>query len=274
MKVVTLFENRTISKEYKSSHGLSIYIETKNHKILFDTGADDSFVYNASKLGVNLEEIDIAIISHGHNDHGGGLEGFLKINSKAKIYVGKGAFDDYLTKLLGIIKFKIGLKKELLSDRFEFVDGVTSIDEELTLFNNIEGDKLLPKGNDRLLKSYSDGTIKKDDFAHEINLLINENHNYSLFCGCSHKGIVNIVEKAKIIANTKVSTVVGGFHLMGMKVNSSKNAAYFQELAANLKNSGVDKYYTCHCTGEEAYNYLRKNVKALDEIKTGMIIEV
>ncbi|WP_026050924.1 MBL fold metallo-hydrolase [Clostridium tunisiense] len=274
MKVVTLFENRTISKEYKSSHGLSLYIETNNHKILFDTGSDDSFVHNASKLGVNLEEVDIVIISHGHNDHGGGLEGFLKINSKAKIYVGKGAFDDYLTKLLGIIKFNIGLKKELLSDRFEFVDGVISIDDELTLFNNIDGDKLLPKGNDRLLKRYSDGTIKKDDFIHEINLLISENHKYSLFCGCSHRGIVNIVEKAKTIANTKVSTVIAGFHLMGMKVNSPKYAAYFQNLADSLNNSGVEKYYTCHCTGEEAYNYLRKNVKTLNEIKTGMIIEV
>ncbi|MBP2022030.1 7,8-dihydropterin-6-yl-methyl-4-(beta-D-ribofuranosyl)aminobenzene 5'-phosphate synthase [Clostridium punense] len=274
MKVITLFENRSISKEYKSSHGLSLYIETKNHKILFDTGTDDSFVYNASKLGVNLEDVDIAIISHGHNDHGGGLEAFLRINSRAKIYVGKGAFDDYLTKLLGIIKFNIGLKKELISDRFEFVDGVVSVDDELIVFNNIEGNKLLPKGNDRLLKKYSDGTIKRDDFAHEINLLINENNKYSLFCGCSHRGIVNIIEKAKTVANTKISTVIGGFHLMGMKVNSSKNTAYFQELADSLNNSGVDKYYTCHCTGEEAYNHLRKNVETLDEVKTGMVVEI
>ena len=131
MKVITLFENRTISKEYKYKHGLSMYIETSNHKILFDTGTDESFAYNACKLGVNLEDIDIAVISHGHFDHGGGLEAFLKLNSKAKIYIGKGAFDNHLLKIFGIIKHNIGLKKELLSNnRFVFVDGLMKIDDE------------------------------------------------------------------------------------------------------------------------------------------------
>jgi G:T-mismatch repair DNA endonuclease (very short patch repair protein) len=65
MKVITLFENRTISKDYKYSHGLSLYIETSNHKVLFDTGTDGSFAHNARKLGVKLEDIDIVVISHG-----------------------------------------------------------------------------------------------------------------------------------------------------------------------------------------------------------------
>lgn len=274
MKVITLFENRTISKEYKSSHGLSFYIETNKHKILFDTGTDNSFVYNASKLGVNLEEVDIAVISHGHYDHGGGLEAFLKVNNKAKVYIGKGAFDHHLIKLLGIFKYNIGLKKELISSRFEFVDGIISIDDELLLFNNIEGNKLLPKGNDKLLKKYSDGSVKKDDFNHEINLLIKENDKYSLFCGCAHRGIINIIGKAKSIANSNINTVIGGFHLMGMKVNNPKSKVYFDELSISLNNSNVNKYYTCHCTGEEVYNHLSKNMSNLDELKTGDVIEI
>ncbi len=274
MKVITLFENRTISKEYKSSHGLSFYIETKEHKILFDTGADDSFVYNASKLGVNLEEVDIAVISHGHYDHGGGLEAFLKVNNKAKVYLGKGAFDNHLIKLLGIFKYNIGLKKELISSRFEFIDGIISIDDELILFNNIEGNKLLPKGNDKLLKKYSDGSVKRDDFDHEINLLIKEEGKYSLFCGCAHRGIINIIGKAKSIADSNMNTVIGGFHLMGMKVSNPKSKIYLDELSASLNNSKVDKYYTCHCTGEEAYNHLSKNMSNLDELKTGDVIEI
>ena len=275
MKVTTLFENRTISKEYKSKHGLSLYIETTNHKILFDTGTDDSFAYNASKLGVNLEYIDIAVISHGHYDHGGGLEAFLKLNSKAKIYIGKDAFDNHIIKLLGLIKYNIGLKKELISNnRFVFVDGIIKIDDELTLFGDVKGNRLMPKGNNKLLKEYSKGLVKKDNFEHEINLLINENNKYSLFCGCAHKGIVNIIERTKDIINSDLHTVIGGFHLLGMKVNKSKSKDFLNELSSTLSTNNVEEYYTCHCTGEETYSYLSEKMNNLRELKTGMVIEV
>ncbi|MCB2299264.1 MBL fold metallo-hydrolase [Clostridium tagluense] len=275
MKVITLFENRTISKEYKCKHGLSLYIETANHKILFDTGTDQSFAYNASKLGVNLEDIDIAVISHGHYDHGGGLETFLKLNSKAKIYMGKGAFDNHLVKLLGIIKFNIGLKKELISNnRLVFVDGMTIIDDEITLFGDVKGNKLQPKGNDRLLKECINKSIEKDDFEHEINLLITEDNKNSLFCGCAHKGIINIIKRTKDFIDRDLNTVIGGFHLMRMNIENQDSKAFLNNLSADLISSSVHKYYTCHCTGEKAYSYLSKTMNNLNELKTGMVIEV
>lgn len=273
MKVITLFENRTISKEYKSNHGLSLYIETANHKILFDTGTDDSFAYNASKLGVNIEDIDTAVISHGHFDHGGGLQAFLKLNSKAKIYIGKGAFDRHLIKLFGIIKYNIGLKKELISNnRFVFVDGTMNIDDELILFGNVKGDKLIPKGNNKLLKEYGNRLVKKDDFRHEINLLINENNKYSLFGGCAHSGIINIIDKSKEIIGRDLNTVISGFHLMGMNVKKSK--AFLDDLSSCLSSKNVETYYTCHCTGEKPYRYLSEKMDNIKELKTGMVVEV
>ncbi|MGH4137113.1 MBL fold metallo-hydrolase [Clostridium sp.] len=274
MKVITLFENRTISKDYKCKHGLSLYIETSNHKILFDTGTDQSFAYNASKLGVKLEEIDIAVISHGHYDHGGGLETFLKLNSKAEIYIGKGAFDSHLVKLFGVIKYNIGLKKELINNRFVFVDRIMKIDDELTLLGDVKGNKLQPKGNDRLLKKFTNNSIGKDDFEHEINLLINEDRKYSLFCGCAHKGIINIIERAKELIDNNLDTVVGGFHLMRTNTKSSNSKVFLDDLSVNLINNNVNKYYTCHCTGEQAYRYLSNTMSNLNELKTGMIIEV
>lgn len=275
MRVTTLLENRTISKNYKNKHGLSLYIETANHKILFDTGTDDTFIRNAEKLGINLEEIDIAVISHGHYDHGGGLESFLKLNSKARIYIGRGAFDNHVVKILGIIKYNIGLNKELRNNnRLVFVDKMLTIDEELTLFGDINGNKLVPKGNDRLLKEYSERQVKKDNFEHEMNLLIYENGKYNLFCGCAHKGILNIIEKAKEIVQSDLNAVIGGFHLMGMNVKESKSQDFLNELSNTLIDYGVHKYYTCHCTGEQAYSYLSEKISNLIDIKTGMDIEV
>ena len=96
MKITTLLENGACGAELGSAHGLSLYIETPKHKILFDMGPDEQFLSNAEKLGVDLKAVDLAILSHGHYDHGGGLEAFCKLNDTAKIYLRQGAFGDYV----------------------------------------------------------------------------------------------------------------------------------------------------------------------------------
>lgn len=86
MKITSLVEN--ISQcELKAKHGLSLYIETKEHKLLFDVGPDGTLFDNARKRGIDLAQIDTVIISHGHLDHAGALRDFLKLNTKAKVYI-------------------------------------------------------------------------------------------------------------------------------------------------------------------------------------------
>lgn len=274
MKVVTLLENTTISKEYSCNHGLSLYIETANHKILFDTGSNEFFIDNAKKLGVKLEEVDVVIISHGHYDYGGGLEAFLKINSIANIYMGKEAFDKHIVKVFKLFKYDIGLKKDLQNNkRIITVDGRLDIDNELILFNHIMGDKLFPKGNNKLLQQDANGNIMKDDFEHEINLIIHEENHCNLICGCAHKGIINIIELAKELAESDIKTVIGGFHLMGNNPKVNEDAQYLNQLAKELLHNNVNEYYTGHCTGEMGFNYLNQMMHNIKEIKTGMVLE-
>ena len=71
MKLVTLMENTTCREDLCCEHGLSLYLETGDHKILFDAGQSGAFAENAEKLGVNLQNVDFAVLSHGHYDHGG-----------------------------------------------------------------------------------------------------------------------------------------------------------------------------------------------------------
>lgn len=78
MKITTLIENAHASGNLISEHGLSLYIETKKHKILFDTGQSNAFILNAEKLNIDLKQVDIVIISHGHYDHIGGLIHFFE----------------------------------------------------------------------------------------------------------------------------------------------------------------------------------------------------
>ena len=80
MKITVLMENTAYAPEFIAEHGLSLFIETGKHKILFDTGASGAFVENAQKLGVNLDEVEFCVLSHGHYDHGGGLLRFFEVN--------------------------------------------------------------------------------------------------------------------------------------------------------------------------------------------------
>ena len=92
MKITTLLENTSARPELSAEHGLSLYIETAEHRILFDMGQTALFSRNASVLGIDLAAVNIAILSHGHYDHGGGLARFLALNHTTPVYVNRHAF--------------------------------------------------------------------------------------------------------------------------------------------------------------------------------------
>ena len=133
MKIIALVENRTKS-DCKAKHGLSLYIETKTHKILFDLGSDDTLFDNAVRRNIDVSKVDTVIISHGHFDHGGALKKFLEVNSFAKIYVQKEAFEPHYSKTL-FFKTPVGIDSKLKSNRqVILLDGNYKIDDELSLF--------------------------------------------------------------------------------------------------------------------------------------------
>lgn len=78
-KITTLVENCVYGRKLQAEHGLSLYIETQEHRLLFDTGASDLFIRNARLLHIDLQKVDYLILSHGHSDHTGGLRLFFGI---------------------------------------------------------------------------------------------------------------------------------------------------------------------------------------------------
>ena len=140
MIIKTLVEDTTDSPLLESEHGLSIYIEANDKKILFDTGAGSLFLQNAYKMGVRIKDVDVAVISHGHYDHGGGLQAFLEENEKACVYIHKKAFDRYFSKMRGGNAVNAGIDPSLKShERLRLTDGNLLIDEETELFSSVFG---------------------------------------------------------------------------------------------------------------------------------------
>jgi 7,8-dihydropterin-6-yl-methyl-4-(beta-D-ribofuranosyl)aminobenzene 5'-phosphate synthase len=275
MKLITLLENRTESKKLKSKHGLSYYIEVNGIKLIFDTGPDNTFLSNAKELGIDVTDIDFLIISHGHIDHGGGIESFIRMNSKGKIIISKYAFDKYYTQVLKVLKFNIGLNEILKNNkRIELIDGVVNMNNGILFFDGVVPNKLFPKSNEKLLCKTESGFVK-DDFKHEINLMLSEGDKKILISGCSHKGIVNIIEHAERLIETNINVVIGGMHLYNPITKRYESKAFIRELSNVLSKKEIDKYYTCHCTGERAYKMLKNQLKnKIDDLKTGSVIVV
>ncbi|MDK0584733.1 MBL fold metallo-hydrolase [Clostridium perfringens] len=273
LRITTLVENTKISDEYENKHGLSFHIETEKHNILFDLGPKNTFLTNAKKLNINLEEVDIVVISHGHNDHGGGLEEFLKINNKAKVYIHKDAFNEYYS-MAGIFKKYIGLDKELKKNpRIILTEGDMKIDDELYLFSVVENRHKVSKFNKVLYKRV-DGMYLEDDFVHEQSLIITENNKNVLMGGCAHNDIRNIIDKAEVIIGKDLDYVISGFHIFNPSTGISESDLFINTLGDNL-NKRNTKFYTCHCTGMRAFKMLEEKLQdKIEYISTGQILNI
>lgn len=78
--ITSIIEN-TSNKGLPVEHGLSLCIEkNEGQNVLFDMGQSCLFARNARALSLSIADIDVAVVSHGHYDHGGSLSTFLAEN--------------------------------------------------------------------------------------------------------------------------------------------------------------------------------------------------
>jgi len=277
MKVVCLLENTKRDEDHllENRHGISVYIEASGRKVLFDTGPDNSFAVNARQLGIDLSAVDMLILSHGHHDHTGGLKDFLKVNERADIYVHPRAFIPHYSKTHTDFPRFIGTEKpDGLGSRLIMITRGTSLGDGMEILTDADRDGYVPTGNRRLYTESETGDLVPDDFSHEIYLLIREAGKSVLITGCSHAGAGNIVRTA--FGRTGIDhldAVIGGFHLKDPQVDRDERIAGLDRLSRELEEPPVGRYYTGHCTGEDAYGELRRRLPGrLEYFRTGSVL--
>jgi 7,8-dihydropterin-6-yl-methyl-4-(beta-D-ribofuranosyl)aminobenzene 5'-phosphate synthase len=230
----------------------------QSRRILFDTGKSGSFLKNAHLLGINLALVDLAILSHGHFDHGGGLMSFLEINQKAPLYMHEKAFGEHFSRRdqNGNGIYPIGIDPMIkLNPRVNLLKGDFSVGKGLLLFSSVPGHKYEAHSNQNLLRR-EEGQLVLDTFSHEQNLVINQGGKNVLISGCSHRGIINIIEQAIQLAGAPMDAVIGGFHLSTPSNGTTEPDETIEAIAKALL-AWPTRYFTCHCTGLEAYEKLR-----------------
>ena len=256
MRIVNLIENTPGAEGCLYEHGLSFYIETKNHKLLVDTGASDAFIHNAKVLGVDLTKVDTVILSHGHYDHSGGILSFVAMNPTAKIYMQQNAAGEYYHKDETVEKY-IGIDQEIKSlPQVVWVDGDCKIDDELELISNVTGRRLWPQGNMEL-KELVNGEFVQDEFSHEQYLVITDGDKKLLVSGCAHNGVLNILEKYRELYGDHPYAMISGFHMRKKSDYTDEDIAVMEETAREFCDTDT-VFYTGHCTGEYPFEVMKK----------------
>jgi len=254
MTITSLVEN-TSDKGFAVEHGLSLHIQSLNHSILFDMGQGTLFASNAEQLGVSIRDIDTAIVSHGHYDHGGGLATFLSCNPDSRVYIHREAFQPHYSLRDDGLHY-IGLDASLQENsRLVLCADETQIDEQLTLFANVTGIAFQPHGNYLL---YGPDKRSKDSFGHEQNLVIVDPEKVVLFAGCAHRGMINIMRRATEVIGRTPTHVFGGMHLVKCGLSPTAEKEFIRNLANELLTFPNCQFITMHCTGIEQYQLLKE----------------
>ena len=262
MKFRFLIENKTERSGILAEHGLSIYIEAREKKILFDAGATNLFAANAAKLKVDLGEVDFAVVSHGHYDHTGGFPIFHQINLNAPIYIHRnalrvsygtegGPLEDggVLDKEPSGIAWSDKELKEL-APQLLFTDGPVEITEDIKLTGTVPVPEDF-RPTERFYH-YEGDTLVEDDMSHEQCLVIREPEGLYIFSGCSHRGVINALRAGKsMFPEEKVAVLVAGMHLY----SASKEDRI--RVIEQVEAENMQQVMPVHCTGIDAICELR-----------------
>ncbi len=222
-----------------AEHGLSYLIEYDGKRLLFDTGQSNLFLKNAGYLGLDISNVETIVLSHGHFDHGDGLE---YLNGD-QLICHPGCF---VTRYRKHDYSYIGLKnsKEELAGKFNLITSSKpyQISKKIVFLGEIP--RVTEFESKKTTFILEDGTpdFVLDDSALALQL----NEGLFVITGCGHAGIINTLEHAKNVTGVnKVYGIIGGFHL-------KKDDRQTRETIRYLQENHVVHVYPSHCTDNPA----------------------
>lgn len=230
MKVTVLVENIANGK-LQAEWGLS-YIVESDEKILFDAGASDLFLKNAAKLEETIEDIEKVVLSHGHWDHGTGLQYLQGKN----IYAHSAIF---MERFSGSRSIGLPFSRDFIEANNSLIlkDGPQKITENITFLGEIpRGSKL-----ENVAGYFTDKEGNQDFVPDDSAIVIEEDGALNIITGCAHSGLINTINYAiKVTGNDDINSVIGGFHLLGNDEITTETIKY-------LREKKVRKIYPSHC---------------------------
>lgn len=277
MKITVLMDNNTLIDRYLIAEpALSIFIEADGKRVLFDTGYTGGYIRNALRLGIDLEELDYVVLSHGHLDHTWGLVPLIQLFTDA-------LFEDRTIKKPSLVAHPDVFASRRHGDKPEI--GMLLTQEKLGSFFNLQisqapiklTDKLWFLGEIERLNSFEareplgkiliDGQVRNDFITDDSALVYESKDGLIIITGCSHSGVCNIIETArKICSDDRIIDIIGGFHLQ------KPSEHLLDGTISYLEKIKPETLHACHCTDLDSKLKLARSFN-IKEVGSGLILE-
>ncbi len=266
LNFTVLIDNRINQKDEKlcrlqAEHGLSIFIEYNNTKILCDTGASGLFLSNAAILGIDPKEIGFCFISHGHSDHTGGLLEFMNVaDERCSVYLSGQIEGNRFHSCRREKKREISTDSRLFGqygNRLHRITGSCWITPDIAAVKISSAEFGKPAGNSFLTMEHN-SLEQQDNFCHELALAIRTDDGVVIFSPCSHNGLLNIVESClQFTGSTNLKAFIGGLHF----VDGCEKCEDIETIATTfMERYPYAQLFTSHCTGDIAIKTLTRTM--------------
>jgi 7,8-dihydropterin-6-yl-methyl-4-(beta-D-ribofuranosyl)aminobenzene 5'-phosphate synthase len=274
LKLSVLTDDTVSSDKYLAEHGLSILLQLPNgHRWLMDAGTTDVFLLNAERMGVNLDGLSGIAISHGHDDHTGGLAFYPRLKGAPTVYghpyIWAKQYEITKGEPLRVCAMPY-LARRYAAPVFKPVNNVVTLDENLYFLTDIhrESGSYAPIAG----KFFNEDGTGPSPILEDATVVVRTPRGLVAIFGCGHAGYVNILKAIrKEFPNEKLLSVLGGLHLKGAKENVLAEAVAYTD---TFKADGF-AFYGGHCTGSDAINYFKAKFgdQAIKSLGSGRVIE-
>ena len=257
LHITALMDNRP--SEHKAlipEHGLSLYLDAGDFRLLFDCGSGPHTLLNAHRLGIPLDHLDGVALSHSHYDHAAGYRDLIEQGLGSDVlYTGPHFFErKYATDGLRYTDLSAGFDPDFLEEnhiRHQEVLGFRQIHSGIWLvsgFPRVHPFETIPR---RFVRRTEAGFVQ-DDFCDEICVVLETAQGLAVLVGCSHPGILNMVCHIEAHFGRPILGVFGGTHLV------EADRERIRTTVDTLCGMGLQILGLSHCSGEGAEDFVRE----------------
>ncbi len=254
LKITVLVDNNA-GYGLSSEHGLSLWIEADERRILLDTGQGEALPTNAEKLGMDLSSTDCLVLSHGHYDHTGGISRLLRTAPEAEVcchpcsVIPRYGSDAGRPKPIGMRCEAMWAVDSLPSSRMHWIQ------ERRELFRDVGLTGYIPRNSeyeDTGGAFFLDPELSRPDpIDDDMALWIRTREGVVVCVGCCHSGLINTLNQALFQSGaSRLRAVIGGFHLL------NADDSRIEKTVKALQTFSPEIVVPCHCTGSRAVGAL------------------